>query len=164
MARRVTASSAVRDAETCEVDVVHLAAVREARLALPADEGLARVAELLALLTSPTRLKVLLALRAAARGRARELCVCDLAVVTSVSKSLTSHQLRLLRAAGLVAVRRSGKLAYYRLADGGCGELLTEVQRMSRRGVYVFTTRERKANDVSAPAPARASSASRSSR
>ena len=131
MARRVAASPAV-DAETCEVDVVQLAAVREARAALSAGADLARVAELLALLTSPTRLKMLLALRAAARGHARELCVCDLAAVTGVSKSLTSHQLRLLRAAGLVAVRRAGKLAYYRLADGRYADLLTEVQRMSQ--------------------------------
>jgi DNA-binding transcriptional ArsR family regulator len=42
-------------------------------------------------------------------GRAvRELCVCDLAAVTGMSKSLTSHQLRLLRSAKLVVVRRDG--------------------------------------------------------
>ena len=121
----------VRD--TCDVDVVHLDAVREARAALPDDIHMAHVAELLSLLSSPTRLKMLLALQPKARGSRRELCVCDLATVTGVSKSLTSHQLRLLRAAGLVAVRRSGKLAYYRLADGPAVNLLRDALMLSLR-------------------------------
>lgn len=114
-------------ADSCDVDVVHLDAVRDARAALPDDIRLARVAELLALLSSPTRLKMLLALQPKVRRSRRELCVCDLATVTGASKSLTSHQLRLLRAAGLVSVRRSGKLAYYRLAEGPAVDLLADV-------------------------------------
>ena len=117
--------------DTCEVDVVHIAAVREAREALPDDVGLELVADLLALLSSPTRLKMLLALQPKARGESRELCVCDLAAVTGASKSLTSHQLRLLRASGVVSVRRSGKLAYYRLADGPAMELLRDASDMA---------------------------------
>lgn len=131
--RRRPAASAGTDRDTCDVDVVHVGAVRDARAALPDDDGLGRVAELLALLSSPTRLKMLLALQPAARGRARELCVCDLAAVTGVSKSLTSHQLRLLRAAGLVAVRRSGKLAYYRLADLAAIGILRDALELSLR-------------------------------
>lgn len=104
--------------------MIHLEAVRAARGALPHEAGLARVAELLALLSNPTRLKMLLALQPK-RGMPRaELCVCDLAVVAGASKSLTSHQLRLLRAAGFVVVRRAGKLAYYRLAEGPAVALL----------------------------------------
>lgn len=115
----------------CDVDVVHLEAVQDARAALPNDIGLAQVAELLGLLASSTRLKMLLALQPKARGRRRELCVCDLATVTGASKSLTSHQLRLLRASGLVSVRRSGKLAYYRLADGPAVALLGDALAMA---------------------------------
>ena len=118
---------------TCEVDVVHLGAVKAARAALPDDIGVAHVAELLGLLSSPTRLKMLLALQPKARGARRELCVCDLATVTGASKSLTSHQLRLLRASGLVQVRRAGKLAYYRLADGVAMDLLGNVHTMALR-------------------------------
>lgn len=117
---------------TCEVDVVHLDAVEAARATLPDDIGIAHIAELLALLSSPTRLKMLLALQPKARNRPAELCVCDLATVTGASRSLTSHQLRLLRASGLVEVRRAGKLAYYRLADGVARQLLANVLPMSR--------------------------------
>lgn len=119
--------------DTCDADVVHLDAVKVARAALPNDFELARMAELLALLSSPTRLKMLLALQPKERRTRRELCVCDLATVTGASKSLTSHQLRLLRGASLVAVRRSGKLAYYRLADGPAVALLRGVLAMSVR-------------------------------
>jgi ArsR family transcriptional regulator len=121
----------VRD--RCDVDVIHLDAVRDARAALPDDIRLAQVAELLALLSSPTRLKLLLALQPKARGPRRELCVCDLATVAGASKSLTSHQLRLLRGAGIVTVRRSGKLAYYRLADGPAVDLLADALTIAVR-------------------------------
>lgn len=46
-----------------------------------------------------------------------ELCVCDLAEIVGVSQSGVSHQLRLLRDRGLVAYRRDGQRAVYRLAD-----------------------------------------------
>ena len=82
--------------------------------------------ELLSLLSSGTRLKMLLALRPSPRSPHPELCVCDLAAVAGVSKSLTSHQLRLLRTAGLVVARRAGKLAYYRLAQAPMAALLRD--------------------------------------
>jgi len=49
---------------------------------------------------------------------AEELCVCDLALLLGVSQSAMSHQLRLLRDHRVVARRRAGRVAYYRLADG----------------------------------------------
>ena len=112
------------DQDICEVDVIHLGAVRHAKGSLPREEMVARTADLLGLLGNATRLKILLALRGRREGRPCELCVCDLAVVAGASKSLTSHQLRLLRTSGLVVVRRAGKLAYYRLAQGAAAELL----------------------------------------
>ena len=113
-ARRPRAAAA-RD--TCEVDIIHAGAVQIARRAQPHFAALGRVAAALDLMSNSTRLRILFALQPRVR-RGPELCVCDLAAVVGASKSLVSHQLRLLRAAGLVWVRRSGKLAYYRLADG----------------------------------------------
>lgn len=118
------ASDLQPDEDICAVDVIHLGAVRHAKGSLPRDEVVSRTADLLGLLGNATRLKILLALRGRGENPPRELCVCDLAVVAGASKSLTSHQLRLLRTAGLVVVRRAGKLAYYRLAQGAAGELL----------------------------------------
>lgn len=112
--------------DRCLVNVVHLQAVQAARNVLPPAELVARSVDLLALLANRTRLRILLALLP--RGAERpELCVCDLAVVCGVSQSLISHQLRLLRTAGLVAQRREGKLAYYRLTSGATTALLRSV-------------------------------------
>lgn len=67
---------------------------------------------LLKAVADPTRFRLLRALAAT------ELCVGDLAAVLGMSESAVSHQLRLLRTARLVAFRKVGRVAYYRLLDG----------------------------------------------
>lgn len=96
----------------CGVYEIHPERVAEARAALPGEDLLQRASLLLKALADPTRMRLLLALKAAG-----ELCVCDLALLAGVSVSAVSHQLRLLRQARLVAFRREGKQVYYRLAD-----------------------------------------------
>jgi ArsR family transcriptional regulator, lead/cadmium/zinc/bismuth-responsive transcriptional repressor len=64
--------------------------------------------------SDPTRLVL-----AAALAEGGELCVCDLAWISSRAQNLVSHHLRLLRSHRLVASRRSGKLVMYSLTDGG---------------------------------------------
>ena len=46
-----------------------------------------------------------------------EMCVCDLAQLLGLTVSAVSHQLRLLKTAGLVGYRREGKNVIYALAD-----------------------------------------------
>lgn len=95
----------------CDERVVHVEAVRAARASLPDTANLAGLAELFAALGDPTRLRIVAALSA------RELCVCDLAAAVGTSVSAMSHQLRTLRALGLVRPRRDGRLVYYALDD-----------------------------------------------
>jgi DNA-binding transcriptional ArsR family regulator len=90
---------------------VHPAAVEAARAALPGDGCVDRATTLLKLVGDPTRLRLLSALKT------RELCVCDLAAVVGLSESAVSHQLRVLRAGRVVAFRKQGRVAYYRLLD-----------------------------------------------
>ena len=66
------------------------------------------------MLSDPTRL-----LLAAALSEGGELCVCDLAWISSRAQNLVSHHLRLLRSHRLVASRKDGKLAMYSLTDEG---------------------------------------------
>ncbi len=94
------------------------AAVERAHAALPGPEEVARVAEVFDLLADPGRLRLLVALRGA------DLCVGDLAAAVGLSESATSHALRILRANHVVRARRSGRLAYYALADDHIVELL----------------------------------------
>ncbi len=71
-----------------------------------------QVAATFAIIADRTRARIVHAL-----SLADELCVCDLALLLGVSQSAMSHQLRLLRDHRVVARRRAGRIAYYRLAD-----------------------------------------------
>ena len=91
--------------------------LREERL----PEDYARViSERAKALGDPTRLTITTAL-----ARADEVCVCDLAWVTERSENLVSHHLRALRAAGLVASRREGKMVMYTLTAEGAALVTT---------------------------------------
>lgn len=57
-------------------------------------------------------------------AEAGELCVCDLAAVVEVPETTVSQALRLLRTAGVVDNRRSGRMIFYRLADAHVRMLL----------------------------------------
>lgn len=109
----VTRRPPVADAdESCQLDhpldPAALSAVAERLLAARTVEA---VADIFKLLGDPTRVRLVDAL---SHG---ERCVCDLAALVGLTESAVSHQLRLLRAARLVRVRRAGRLAWYSLDD-----------------------------------------------
>ncbi|MBB6552322.1 ArsR/SmtB family transcription factor [Nonomuraea rubra] len=97
--------------DSCTTRVVDAGRVAAVRERMPATDDLADTADVFGLLSDPNRLRLLVALLDG------ELCVCDLAAVTGQSESAVSHALRLLRAHRIVAARRSGRMAFYRLED-----------------------------------------------
>ncbi|RKN04746.1 ArsR/SmtB family transcription factor [Streptomyces radicis] len=105
-------------ADACSVRVVDGDRVDLVRSRMPLEDELVDTAEVFGLMADPGRLRLLIALREG------ELCVCDLAAVSGLSESATSHALRLLRAHRVVAARRSGRMAYYRLDDAHVRMLL----------------------------------------
>lgn len=108
----------VVELDECAVRVVDADRVATVRERMPAERDLADTAEVFGLLSDPGRLRLLLGLLDG------ELCVCDLAAVSGMSESAVSHALRLLRAHRVVAARRSGRMAYYRLDDAHVRMLL----------------------------------------
>ncbi len=52
------------------------------------------------------------------------MCVCDIAELVGVTQSGVSHQLRVLKQAGLVKYRREGKSIYYSIADDHVATIL----------------------------------------
>src|SRR4051795_8425709 len=78
-----------------------------------------RVAEAAKLLSDPIRVQVLELLRSA-EG---QVCQCELQPRFSVSQPTLSHHLKKLADAGMVAVERRGKWAYYSINDEAMGEL-----------------------------------------
>ncbi|WP_269857650.1 ArsR/SmtB family transcription factor [Streptomyces sp. RPT161] len=78
------------------------------------------VAATLQALAAPSRLLILSTLRQGARP------VTELAVAIGMEQSAVSHQLRLLRALGLVISRRDGRRIVYGLHDDHVARLLNE--------------------------------------
>jgi ArsR family transcriptional regulator, lead/cadmium/zinc/bismuth-responsive transcriptional repressor len=101
-------------------DATSLARVRAHLLGSSTVES---VADVFKLLGDPSRVRLLDALTHGER------CVCDLAALVGLSESAVSHQLRLLRAARLVRVRRAGRLAFYSLDDHHVIGLLHDTRR-----------------------------------
>jgi DNA-binding transcriptional ArsR family regulator len=109
-----------RSAFTCDCNVVHEMAVREAEKQMQTDEIYGKAADFFKVLGDRTRVKIIGALNC------RELCVCDIANILQMTKSAVSHQLALLRQAGFVVCRRDGKTAFYSLADTHIKEILED--------------------------------------
>jgi ArsR family transcriptional regulator len=102
----------------CSARTVDDAAVRRAASSAAPAVQVERTTAIFSALSDPTRFRILEALSR------EELCVCDIAGVAAVSQSAVSHQLRLLRDRGLVAYRREGTRAVYRLADDHVRDLI----------------------------------------
>ena len=105
-----------QQAEFCTGEHQHadLAAVKEE---LPSLDTLFQLAELFKMFGDSTRIRIMCALFQ------KELCVCEIADLLEMGQSAISHQLRLLRGAHLVKVRRDGKQSYYSLDDAHVREI-----------------------------------------
>jgi DNA-binding transcriptional ArsR family regulator len=96
-------------------------AEHELSRALSGDEA-ETLAEAMRAFGTASRLRLLWAMRS------DERTVAELVSETGISPSAASQQLRLLRQARLVAVRRSGRHAFYRLHDHHVADLLMAIR------------------------------------
>lgn len=85
---------------------------------LPDNTSARKIAAFFALLSDPTRVKLLSALAIS------PLCVSDLSDIVDVNQTTVSHQLRLLRQMDVVATERCGKIIKYKLANPKINEIL----------------------------------------
>ena len=95
----------------CDCNIIHKDAVNKALKSKPEREELERLSEVFKLLGDIIRTQILWVLDK------NEMCVCDIANVLNMTKSSISHQLAILRSAGIVNFRRDGREIYYRLDD-----------------------------------------------
>ncbi|VEU80265.1 ArsR/SmtB family transcription factor [Haploplasma axanthum] len=70
-----------------------------------------RVSNLFKVISDPTRISILFALKG------EDLTVTELTIILDMTQSAVSHQLRVLRDANLVINKKIGKEVIYRLAD-----------------------------------------------
>ena len=87
----------------CDCNIIHKEAVNKALQNKPEKEELERLSEVFKLLGDLTRTQILWVLDK------NEMCVCDIANVLNMTKSSISHQLAILRSAGIVNFRRDGR-------------------------------------------------------
>lgn len=100
-----------KEIESCEYMHVHEDIVEKVKSDMPEDTLLYDLAELYKVFGDTTRIKILYVLFE------QEMCVCDIAQILNMTMSAISHQLRVLKQAGLVKYRRDGKTVFYSLAD-----------------------------------------------
>ena len=108
-----------RNAFTCDCHAVNSRLVEQALKNMPGEAEFSGLAEFYKILGDSTRCKLIWSLMD------RELCVCDLANVLSMTKSSVSHQLRKMREHGVVKCRREGKEVYYSLDDDHVAQLFS---------------------------------------
>ena len=103
--------------ECCESTVIHYDIVEKVRAKLPPEVPVYDVAELFKVFGDSTRARIICALEIS------EMCVCDIASLLNMTSSAISHQLRVLKQAGIVNSRRDGKVVYYSLTDEHISEI-----------------------------------------
>ena len=119
----------------CDCSVIHKDVVDKALKNKPKDNELGNLSELFKILGDLTRIKILWTLDN------NEMCVCDIANVLNMTKSSISHQLAILRTAGIVKYRKSGKEVYYMLDDNHIKKLyeigIEHIEHKTNKGDYV---------------------------
>lgn len=101
----------INDIPHCDFLHAHPSVIEKISQQMPDDDALIDLAELFKVFGDSTRIKILTALKGG------ELCVCDISTAVGMTSSAVSHQLKILKNAGLVRFRREGKTVFYALAD-----------------------------------------------
>jgi DNA-binding transcriptional ArsR family regulator len=77
-------------------------------------------------LADESRVRMLLSLRGG------ELCVCQIIELCGLAPSTVSKHMSILKQAGLVGGRKSGRWIYYKLADGDAAPVVREALRWAQ--------------------------------
>lgn len=108
-----------KNAFTCDCHAVNHTLVNQVLSDMPEEETFDALSDFYKVMADPTRCKLIFALRD------REMCVCDLANLLSMTKSAISHQLAKMRRQGVVKCRRAGKEVYYSLDDDHVAQIFS---------------------------------------
>lgn len=113
----------------CDCHPVDAALTEKVILEMPQEDTFKQLSGFFKVLASENRCKIVYALLD------RELCVCDLANILSMTKSAVSHQLALLRQNCVVKCRQQGFRVYYSLDDQHIEDMLRiSLAHMEHRG------------------------------
>ena len=111
-------NSIEKDVPDC--NVIHKDILEYVQTKMPKNDKLYHIAEFFKVVGDQTRIKILYALFES------PMCVCDIAVLLEMSQSAISHQLRVLKQAGLVKYRKEGRIVFYSLDDNHVKNILDD--------------------------------------
>ncbi len=101
----------------CDCNAIHKESVDIALKKMPEEELFDKLIDFYKLIGDSTRCKILFVLES------HEMCVCDIAYTLGMSKSLISHQLKILKTNNVVKSRKNGKEVFYTLSDDHIREI-----------------------------------------
>ncbi len=104
----------------CEEKIIHKDLIKSVNSNMPDINILYELSELFRIFGDSTRIRILYVLFEA------EVCVCDIAALLDMTVSAISHQLRILKSAGLVKYRKEGKTCFYSLKDSHVKTILSQ--------------------------------------
>ena len=78
---------------------------------LPSEESIRRQSDILKALSDPVRAKIVYELEGS------DMCVCELMRDLGMAQTMVSHHLKILKYAGIISDKKSGKWVYYSLVD-----------------------------------------------
>ncbi|PKM64189.1 MAG: transcriptional regulator [Firmicutes bacterium HGW-Firmicutes-20] len=113
-------------ADICKELNTHPQVIEEAINDLLSSEEYDYMSMLFKMVSDSTRLKIINALFD------RELCVCDLMIVTQMSQSAISHQLSKLKQTRLVKSEKRGKNVFYSLNDDHVRQIFRQALEHAR--------------------------------
>lgn len=108
------------ESASCDCNVIHQDKVDLVKKKMPEEQVVYKAGDFFKVIGDKTRIKILLALHET------ELCVCDIAVLLDMNQSAISHQLRVLKQAGLVKYRKEGRIVFYSLDDDHVKNILDQ--------------------------------------
>lgn len=80
---------------------------QKVRKYIPKKEVLSGLADFFSIFSDATRMKIISALTIT------EMCVTDISEILGINQTTVSHQLKIMRQAGVVGFRREGKILFY---------------------------------------------------
>ena len=113
-------------ADVCKEFATHPHVIEAAKNDLLSNEEYDYMSMFFKMVSDPTRLKIINVLFD------RELCVCDLMVITEMSQSAISHQLSKLKQTRLVKSEKRGKNVFYSLNDDHVRTIFKHAQEHAR--------------------------------
>ena len=102
----------------CDCNVLHNDVVKMYKKGFSNNELVLKLGNLFHLLSDNTRLSILTILDD------NEVCVSDIACILDMTKSAVSHQLKVLKDAGVVECRKNGKETFYLFSNSDIKKII----------------------------------------